>query len=292
MSVLALLAAALFPTQIRVPFPQAMRVAIAGGQVFAASANGRGAVVAGGRIVKTFEAGENPVSIAVMGGDLVIAHHERKYVTVHHAPSFAPQQIAVDVTPHTHFAAVGDLDGDGKPDIVVNDMGGKRVVVLWGPDFSQTTAAPTGSKGYAYENVAIVGQRLYVPCWPQPEVAVLKARGREIARERLIELSNPAFFVAGDKAVVTYSGSISDNSRDGLVLLDSGKVLDAGRAPVRVAALNGLVATAALGGTVKAGDFTVEVPHSEDVALGDLDGDGKPDLAIAAGDEIILFMTR
>ena len=86
--------------------------------------------------------------------------------------------------------------------------------------------------------------------------------------------------------------SISDSSRDGLVLLDSGKVLDAGRAPVRVAALNGLVATAALGGTVKAGDFTVEVPHSEDVALGDLDGDGKPDLAIAAGDEIILFMTR
>ena len=43
---------------------------------------------------------------------------------------------------------------------------------------------------------------------------------------------------------------------------------------------------------MKAGDFTVEVPHPEDVALGDLDGDGRPDLAIAAGDEIILFMTR
>ena len=277
---------------LHVAFPQATHVGISGGQVFAVSASGKGAVIAGGKIVKTFDAGDNPTNIAFLGKDLVIAHHERKYVTVHRAPGYEPRQIPVDVTPHTHFAAAGDLDGDGNPDIVVNDMRGKRVIVLWGPDFTQTTAAPTGSKGYAYENVGIEGRRLYVPCWPQSEVAVLKVTGRQIAQERLIELSNPAFFVAGGAAVVTYSGSWPGPARDGVVLLDSGRRYEAGEATVRVAALDGLVAVVSLAGSVKLGDRTIPAPHAQDVALGDLDGDGKPDLAIAAGDEVILHLSR
>jgi hypothetical protein len=295
------LAAALFPAELRVPFPQAARVAIAGKRVIAVSASGKGAVIEGGRIAATFDAGDNPSSLVVadLDGDgkpdLVLAHHERNYLTVHLAPSFAPRQVPVEVTPHTHYAAVGDLDGDGKPDIVVNDMGGRRVIVLWGPDFAQRTAAATGSKGYAYFDVAVVGDRIYVPCWPQSQVAVLRARGRSIAPERLIDLPNPAFFVAGDVAVATYSGSIEDSSRDGIVMLQSGKVLDGGKAPVRVAAAQGLLAVAAMGGTVKllgAADFSVDLPHPEDVALGDLDGDGKLDLAVATGDEVRIFLTR
>lgn len=284
--------ALLLGATVHVAFPGALRVGIAGGQVFAASATGKGAVIAGGKIVRTFDAGDNPNSIAFLGKDLVISHHERKYVTIHRAPAYEPRQIAVDVTPHTHFAATGDLDGDGNLDIAVNDMRGKRVLVLWGPDFAKTTVAPTGSNGLAYENVAIVGNRLYVPCWPQSEVAVLQANGRQIAPERLISLPNPAFFVAGDVAVVTYSGSTSDTSRDGLVMLASGKTGEAGRSPVRVVALDGVVAAAAAGGTVKFGDQTLAIAHPEDVALGDLDGDGKPDLAVAAGDEVILVTTR
>src|SRR5205823_13187476 len=98
---LAAAAASLFPTQARVPFPQAVRVTIAGRQVFAVSAAGKGAVISGGKIGASFDAGDNPTNIAPMGGDLVIAHHERKYITVHRAPSWAPRQIPVDVTPHT-----------------------------------------------------------------------------------------------------------------------------------------------------------------------------------------------
>jgi hypothetical protein len=280
---------------LHIAFPQAMRVAISGTRVFAVSATGKGAMIEGGKVVRTFDAGDNPVSIAFLGDDLVIAHHERNYLTIHRAPSYEPRQIAVDVTPHTHFAATGDIDGDGNLDIAVNDMRGKRVVVLWGPDFTRTTAAPTGSKGYAYENVAIVGRRLYVPCWPQSEVAVLHAQGREITQERLIELSNPAFYVAGDTAVVTYSGTYPappGQARDGVVMLKTGQRYDAGEGTVRVAARNGVIAVAALGGTVKFGDRTLAVPHAEDVALGDLDADGKPDLAVAAGDEIILYLSR
>ena len=33
------------------------------------------------------------------------------------------------------------------------------------------------------------------------------------------------------------------------------------------------------------------ISHAEDVALGDLDGDGKPDLAVAAGDEVVLVLS-
>jgi hypothetical protein len=289
----ALIAAALFPTQMRVPFPQAQAVAISGRRIVAVSGEGKGVFIEGGKVVARFDAGDNPSSIAFAGPDLVIAHHERAYVTVHRPPSFAPVQVAVDVTPHTHFAAVADLDGDGKLDIVVNDMGGKRVVVLWGPDFAEHTAALTGSKGHAYFNVAVAGNRVFVPCWPQPQVAVLRARGRQLAPERLIDLPNPAFFVAADgSAVATFSGSVADASRDGVVILASGARLDGGRAPVRLASAGGLLAVAGLGGTVKVGDETLEVPHPQDVALGDLDGDGKPDLAVAAESGVLIFLTR
>ena len=280
---------------LHLAFPQAQRVAIHGTRVVAVSASGRGIFIEGGKIAGSFDAGDNPLSVAFAGEDLVIAHHERKYLTLHRAPLFAPVQIPVEVTPHTHFAAVADLDGDGKPDIILNDMGGKRVVVLWGPDFKTSLAAATGSKGYAYENVAVAGDRVYVPCWPQAQVAVLRAHGRELRQERLIDLPNPAFFVSADaSAVVTYSGMIADATRDGLVMLGSGKSLDAGRAPVRVASYGGQLAITALGGTVKLfpQGRTLEVPGVQDAALGDLDGDGQPDLVVAAGDEITLFLSR
>jgi hypothetical protein len=108
-------------------------------------------------------------------------------------------------------------------------------------------------------------------------------------------LTNPAFYVAADSsAVATYSGSIADSTRDGLVILATGKRLEAGTAPVRVASYGGLLAVAALGGTVKTfpDGHTLEIPGVQDVALGDLDGDGTPDLAIAAGDEVILFLSH
>ena len=309
----ALIAASLFPTQQRLPFPGAVRVGIAQRRVIAVSESGAGKVLPDG---PSFAAGHHPSSLAIadLNGDgnpdLVIANHEEKYVTVLLGPSFAnPVQVPVDVRPHAHFAAVADLDGDGKPDLILNDMAGKRVLVMWGKGdgtFTTPTAGATGSKGYAYIDVAVSGPRLFVPTWPQPQLAVLRVRGRSLEPEARLELPNPSFYAVAlgeDVAVATYSGSIADPSRDGIVLLHDGDVgsYRAGPAPTSLAAAGDELAVCNLGGGVTIfvnknhqlhEEVRLPADHPQGIALGDLDGDGKADLAVAAQDEVLIFLTH
>ena len=326
-----MVAASLFASKTQVPLPRASRVAIVGRDVIAVTEDGKGVVLAGDgrghfREAAQFAPGDNPASIAVadLNGDgtpdLVIANHERRYATVLLGPSYTgPRRIELDVTPHAHFVAVADLDGDGKPDLAVNDMRGKRVLVYWGNGDGtfarEPTAAATGSKGYAYIDVAVLGRRLFVPTWPESKLAVLTARGRTLAQEALFDLPDPSFFaiaVGDDVAVATYSGNTSDTSRDGVVLLPRGqppaKAHASGHGPTSLASgdidgdghpdlvvcdQGGDTVTVLLGGqgTLREGE-TLRAQHPQGVALGDLDGDGKADLAVASSDGVIVFLTR
>jgi hypothetical protein len=320
-----------FASQVRVALPRVSRVAIVGRDVVAVTEDGKGVVLAGDgkghfRESAHFEPGDNPASVTVadLNGDgkpdLLIANHERTYATVLLGPAYSnPQRVALDVAPHAHFAAAADLDGDGKIDLIANDMGGKRIVVYWGNGdgtFSKNPAvAATGSKGTAYINVAVVGRRIFVPTWPQAQLAVIGVHGRALASEAVFELPNPSFFVIGlgeDVAVTTYSGNAGDTSRDGILLmpagnlpvqsfasghgptaLASGDIDGDGRPDLVVCNQGGDSVTVLLGapGALREGE-TLSAPHPQGVALGDLDGDGKADLAVAARDEVIIFLTR
>src|SRR5262245_33634625 len=91
-----------------------------------------------------FRAGHDPNDIAVgdlnRDGklDLAFANHEEKYLTLllgDGRGGFTPAShspFAVEVMPHTHGVAAGDLNGDGNLDLVTDSWGADQVEVLFG----------------------------------------------------------------------------------------------------------------------------------------------------------------
>jgi len=164
---------------------------------------------------------------------------------------------------------------------------------------------------------AVAGREIFVPSWPQPQLAVLRADGWKLSQVALLDLPNPSFFAAvadldgdgkPDLAVATYYGSIPDSSRDGLVVFSAGRPpgrsYAAGRAPISLATGDvdgdgiadlavcdlGDAVTLLLGGRdgLRPG-AVLELKAPQSIAPADLDGDGTVDLT---GDEVIVFLTR
>ena len=91
-----------------------------------------------------FAAGNSPndICVADLNGDgkpdLAIANHEAKYITVllgDGQGGFTPAHgspVPVLSTPHTHGVAVGDFNADGKLDIVTDSWAENRVTVVFG----------------------------------------------------------------------------------------------------------------------------------------------------------------
>lgn len=238
-----MIAAALFASHQLVPVPGAAQVAILGKQIVAL-ADGKATYLradASGKFVaqETVAAGAQPLGTAVGDfGDgkpgLAIGDHNQKQITL--LLGGRARAVPAEVTPHAHHLAAADFDGDGHLDLALQDMGGRRALILWGPSFEQSTAAGTGSSGHAYFNLAAAdfdgdgAPDLAVACWPRGEVSVLLGDGpkkRGFHRGPLLQLENPAFFVAAadfdgdgkqDLAVATFSGSEGDLSRDGIAL--------------------------------------------------------------------------
>ncbi len=191
-----------------------------------------------------FASGTEPYSVA-MGdldgdgkADLVVANYQSNTVSVYRntatngsitTGSFATKvDFATGINPA--FAAIGDVDGDGKLDLVVANEGSDSISVL--RNTATSGSITTGS------------------------------------------FAAKVNFMAGTKP---YSVAISDLDGDGKADLAVGNYMSNTISVFRNTATSGSITTGSFAGKV---DFAVSNEPSS-VAINDLDGDGKPDLAVA-----------
>ncbi|HEV7671385.1 MAG TPA: VCBS repeat-containing protein [Thermoanaerobaculia bacterium] len=240
-----------------------------------------------------FSAGHNPNDAGAgdFDGDglldLAFANHDAPYVTLLRGDGkggFRPaprSPFAVQSQPHPHGIAVGDWNGDRKLDLAVESWAIDKVEVLLG-DGKGGFAIPgalfaVGRMPYQRLRAADLDgdgrDDLVTTNFEGESVSVLLADGKggfRTAPGSPFRAGKSPFAVAigdldgdhhPDLAVANYSGQETDGSRDGVhVLLGDGKggfrllagsPFPTGRSPVRI-------------------------------ALGDLDGDGRPEIMTAA----------
>lgn len=257
-------------------------IAVAGeGRVLILAGDGNGAF----HRADSVEAGENPTGLAAadLDGDgdrdLVAANHETDYLTLllnDGSGRFAPAAISplvVDVEPHPHLVAAEDLDGNGRLDLLVDHRAGEGLLPLYlGEDGGYVAGEVIGLGGDPYRGM-VAG---------------------DLNGDGVPDLATP-----NERTVGVRLGRV-DRSFGALRVVDVGRVAPYG---LVAADMNGdgipdLAASSGEGGEGAAlllgdggGDFR-HAPGSpvpavrgfSAIAAGDLDGDGRDDLAVTSWD--------
>jgi len=231
-----------------------------------------------------------PISVLVYG---LTAYSSAPYVVTFpdggaiETNSFAPK-VDFATGNYPYCVAIGDLDGDGKPDLATAIEGDNILSVFkngsttgiitansFAPKVDFTTGLNTNPQSVAIGDLDGDGKPDLATANSNSTVSILKNTGitGEIA---------PISFVAKvdfNTGMVSRSVAIGDLDGDGRPDL---AVANAHSLSNTVSVFKNMTAT----GTITANSFAVKVDiatgeNPSSVAVGDLDGDGKPDLAVA-----------
>jgi hypothetical protein len=172
--------------------------------------------------------------------------------------------------------AIGDLDGDGKPDLAVANRGSNTVSVL-------RNTSTSGSVGFADKVDFVTGSAPFSVAIGdadgdgKPDLAVANNASNTVSVLRntstsgSVGFADKVDFVTGTRP---YSVAIGDADGDGKPDLVVANVNSTTVSVLRNTSTSGTVSFA-----TKVDFGTGTNPYS--VAIGDVDGDGKPDLAVA-----------
>ena len=245
-----------------------------------------------------FTTGTNPISVAIgdIDGDgkpdLAVANLNSATVSVllntgsSGSISFATK---VDFTTGTspYSVAIGDIDGDGKPDLAIANYSSNAVSVLRNTgssgsiSFATKVDFTTGTNPFSVAIGDIDGDG-------KPDLVVANSTSNTVSMLRNTGTSGSiSFATTVDFATGTnpYSVAIGDIDGDGKLDL---AVANNGSATVSVLRNTGSSGSISFATKV---DFTTGTnPFS--VAIGDIDGDGKPDLAIANSSSATVSVLR
>ena len=183
-------------------------------------------------------------------------------------PNGAFQQIYSDVVGTAPAAAAGaDIDGDGRADLLVVDPAEQRVLILYGNAGPSHFESPAELDVVTAPIAALVDA---IPGQPLPQVLVVTASGGRLLTYK--QTAPRAFAAPADQRIALVPtaialGPVDDDSVDDLLVLS---------------ALGAEVWYGQTDGTFHFGESLMDDNALDRLALADLNGDGKLDVAASA----------
>ena len=224
-----------------------------------------------------------PITLLNMGTSLAA------YSLSNFTPTYSPIKTtitATDFQTKQDFAtgtnpfsvAIGDLDGDGKPDLAVANNGSNTVSVYR----NTSTSGSIGTGSFAAKVDFATGGLPYSVAIgdldgdgkPDLSVANFVSNNVSVIRNKST-IGSIDFYAKVDFATDTFPGSVAIGDLDG----DGKPDLAIANQRGTVSVMRNNSTSGSIGFYAKVDFATGRLPYS--VAIGDLDGDGKPDLAVS-----------